>query len=219
MISNTFYPKNHPPIEVGQQFGKWTIIGEIFSKRDNSGKPVKFCVARCSCGAIGTPRVSQLVNGGSKNCIYCVNKKHGHCYTPLWRNWKALLHRCLNPNHKRYKDYGARGISVCKEWKVYETFRDWALTNGYQAGLIIDRRDNDGNYEPGNCRFVTYQQSNRNKRDMSRLITLFGETKTIKEWAKDSRCRQMDGNILKKLKRGCVPEKGIFGLSEVNQFG
>lgn len=218
MISNTFYPTKYPPIEVGQQFGQWTIIGKIFSKRDNSGKPVKFCVARCSCGRIGTPRLSQLVNGGSKNCIYCVNKKHGYCYIPLWANWKALLARCLNPNHKRYKDYGARGISVCKEWKVYETFRDWALENGYRHGLIIDRIDNDGDYNPNNCRFVTYEQSNRNKRK-SRLFSFFGETKTVKEWTKDSRCKQRYQNIVKRLNKGWLPEKAIFGLPQVNQFG
>lgn len=211
MISNTFYPKKYPPIEIGQQFGQWTIIGEIFSKRDNSGKPVKFCVARCSCGIIGTPRISQLVNGGSKNCIYCVNKKHGHWYEPLWRNWKALLDRCLNPNHKRYKDYGGRGITVCKEWKVYEPFRDWALANGYRHGFIIDRIDNDGGYKPDNCRFVTYKESNRNKRDNSRLITLFGERKTIKEWAKDTRCSYIGGNIFQKLKRGWIPKEAVFG--------
>ena len=83
-----------------------------------------------------------------------------------------------------YKDYGGRGIKVCDEWHDYETFRDWARTNGYRDDLTIERKDVNGNYEPSNCRWVTRVENNNNKRNNLWLKDADGNVKTCAEWAR-----------------------------------
>jgi hypothetical protein len=76
--------------------------------------------------------------------------------------------RCMRPTKKYYENYGVRGISICSEWNEFITFRDWALKNGYKKYLTIDRINNNGNYEPYNCRWITKAENNKNK---ARIIT------------------------------------------------
>lgn len=93
-----------------------------------------------------------------------------------------MIQRCYNPNNTNYKNYGNRGISVCEEWHHFEVFYDWAVSNGYDDTLTLDRIDVDKNYSPDNCRWATsYEQAN-NKRS-NRFIEYMGERKTVKEWA------------------------------------
>lgn len=96
---------------------------------------------------------------------------------------KHMKQRCLNPNNSNYKNYGGRGISICNEWINNTTsFYLWALNNGYNDGLTIDRIDADGNYEPTNCRWITNKEQQRNRTN-NHLITLKNETHTVIEWA------------------------------------
>lgn len=83
----------------------------------------------------------------------------------LYQCWADMKQRCLNPNNQRYSRYGERGITVCSEWLDYIPFKNWALANGYKKILTLDRENNDGNYEPNNCRWATreIQTINRNK--------------------------------------------------------
>ncbi len=100
----------------------------------------------------------------------------------LYRKYRHMKGRCYNPNDKAYKDYGGRGISICDEWlNSYEAFEKWSLSNGFEEGLAIDRIDNDGNYEPENCRFVTAKENNQNRRS-SRFFTINGQTKNLQQW-------------------------------------
>ena len=92
------------------------------------------------------------------------NYKHGETKTRLHRIWTAMKRRCLNPNTKDYKDYGGRCITVYPEWLEFIPFRNWAIQNGYTEDLEIDRIDNDGNYEPSNCRWATHQENCKNRR-------------------------------------------------------
>ena len=91
-----------------------------------------------------------------------------------------MIARCGYPKHPYYKDYGGRGISVCEEWRDYEKFRAWAIKNGYSDNLTIDRIDNNGNYEPSNCRFITIKEQMLNKRN-NHWVVYGGERLTVSQ--------------------------------------
>lgn len=101
----------------------------------------------------------------------------------LHNTWTSMIQRCTNKNHKFYCYYGARGITVCEDWKNnYLKFRNWALLNGWQEGLTIDRINNDLPYCPENCRFATKKEQANNRRN-NRYVEINGERKTIAEWS------------------------------------
>lgn len=109
--------------------------------------------------------------------------RHGLKHHPLYDVWGKMKSRCYKPNDKDYSDYGGRGITVCMEWKEdFKVFYDWCMANGYEKGLEMDRRENDGNYSPDNCRFVTRSQNMRNTR-RNNMVTYNGETKPLVEWS------------------------------------
>lgn len=110
-----------------------------------------------------------------KNTNKTLNKR-------IRRIYSNIKTRCYNPLSNRYYIYGAKGIKMCEEWKNnYGSFQKWAFENGYADNLTIDRIDNNGNYEPKNCRWVTYREQNRNT-SRNRIITLNNETKPITDW-------------------------------------
>lgn len=108
--------------------------------------------------------------------------KHGQYNTRLYQVWASMIKRCESPNSQKYKDYGGRGIKMCPEWrKDFVAFMQWALANGYKDNLTIDRIDNDGNYEPENCRFATWKQQHRNRRN-NRSIKIGNKVRLLCEW-------------------------------------
>ena len=108
---------------------------------------------------------------------------HSKRHTRLYRIWLQMKNRCYNIKTERYDDYGGRGITVCDEWKNdFMSFYNWSMLNGYADNLTIDRIENDGNYEPSNCRWVTVKIQNRNSRKCN-MITYKGETHCLKEWS------------------------------------
>jgi hypothetical protein len=111
------------------------------------------------------------------------NPKHGlyREHKDLFNLWQTMKSRCENKNRDNYERYGARGISVCEEWQEAKNFVGWALVNGYQHGLQLDRIDNNKGYSPDNCRFVTAKENNRNRRN-TKFITINGKTKSVAEW-------------------------------------
>ena len=100
----------------------------------------------------------------------------------LHATWRNMMARCNNSGHSGWHRYGGRGISVCEEWAEFAPFYNWAIDNGYCFGLTIDRKDNDGNYCPANCRWVP-QKVNANNRCTNVLVEFRGERKTVQEWA------------------------------------
>lgn len=141
---------------------------------------------------------------------------------PLYAVWSTMRARCENPKHNRYHVYGGRGITVCSEWQDYLTFRRWATRSGYKAGLQIDRRNTDGNYEPGNCYWTSAKQQQRNRRN-NRLVTAYGITKTLADWADDPRCvvpykvlweRLQDGKEFKEALTTPMRRRGGYRLIE-----
>jgi hypothetical protein len=110
-----------------------------------------------------------------------------------------MKQRCYNEHRKYYPDYGGRGIKVCSEWHDFANFREWALSNGYQDNLSIDRIDVNGNYEPSNCRWTTNVEQQRNCRN-NRMIEINGEKKCVSAWAELYRIKP--GTIYTRLKAG-----------------
>ncbi|MGM1361119.1 hypothetical protein ACS2B2_25685 [Bacillus cereus group sp. BceL297] len=108
--------------------------------------------------------------------------KHQKYNTRLYKIWIGMKHRCFQEDNKAYHHYGGRGITVCEEWSDFQSFYDWSMKNGYSDELSIDRVDVNGDYEPGNCEWVTTTDQANNKRTNIN-ITLNGEKKTMTEWA------------------------------------
>jgi hypothetical protein len=205
----------NPSVQVGDKFARLTILGVPFRIRGATGGQRKFVVCECECGTIAAIEFAGIRKGVVKSCG-CYNreyiratKRHGDWKAPLYKSWSAMKARCSNPNNPRWSSYGGRGITVCQEWRDnYEAFRDWSHANGYGPSLVIDREDNDGNYEPSNCRWVTQKVSARNKRVTIRM-TAFGETKCVVDWVKDSRCAVSRNALLERLRRGVTPEVAL----------
>lgn len=107
---------------------------------------------------------------------------HGMSGTRLYSIWRDMKNRCNGLKERDKKNYFERGITYCIEWEHFESFRDWALSNGYLENLTLDRINNDGNYEPKNCRWITRAEQNLNTRQ-NHFITYAGKTYTMKEWA------------------------------------
>jgi hypothetical protein len=177
----------------GLNFGRLTVIKR--EKSNERGDAMWLC--RCICGSEKILRGASLRNGSIVSCGcysreeclpkgWGANKTHGMSETRLYNIWLGMRSRTSQKTDKRHKkDYWDRGIRTCEEWKnSFESFRDWALKNGYTDDLTIDRVDNDGDYEPLNCRFVKPSEQSLNRRS-NRDVTYNGITQTISQWAKD----------------------------------
>ncbi len=167
------------PIEqlINQKFGRLTIIGETESLiRKNSYKERRF-FCKCDCGNTITVQFNNLKSGNTSSCgclhseissiLYQTGRfgiKHGKCNDTLYGVWRGMKSRCYGVKQRAYKNYGGRGISICNEWlNDFMNFYNWAVVNGYKKGLQIDRINNDGNYEPTNCRWITNKENMRNR--------------------------------------------------------
>lgn len=140
----------------------------------------------CDCGNYTIVRGSNLKNGAVKSCG-CLQKNppnitHRMTGTRIYRIWQLMKRRCNDPNNPAYKNYGGRGISVCKEWeKSFTAFYDWAINHGYTEELTIDRIDVNGNYCPDNCQWITLSEQAANRR-MNLNIEYHGKTQNLKQW-------------------------------------
>lgn len=166
---------------LNKTFNRLTVVEYLYKK---SGHWYLLC--KCACGNTKKVRNDSLITGNtlSCGCLYNEgnNKKHGLIKHPLHRVWNGMKQRCNNPNDSNYDRYGARGIAVCAEWQnSFEDFYNWCIANGWTKGLQIDRKNNNGNYEPSNCRCVTAKINSCNKRNNIN-ITYKGETKALQQW-------------------------------------
>lgn len=155
----------------GNVYGRLTVLEE--AEKTEYGQSRWLCA--CECGTQKVIRGCSLVHGESLSCgcrklePNLKNRKHGESNSPVYRVWSSMLSRCQNPNHRAYANYGGRGIKVCPQWQVFENFL--ADMGKPPEGLSLDRMDNDGNYEPANCRWATRSEQARNIRSLGRIST------------------------------------------------
>lgn len=195
----------------GQHFGRLTVINRAPSL---NGATRWNC--RCDCGVEKVIRASELRSGSTLSCgcydremSSLKNTKHGKYGTRPYRIWRSMKTRCYNPNHSWYKRYGGRGIAVCNEWRDdFMSFYNWAMSNGYQDDLTIDRIDNDKGYSPDNCRWISVKKQ-QNNRCSNRSITINGITKNVSEWCEY--CGLPKSRVKERLRRGWTPEEA-FGF-------
>lgn len=179
---------------VGRRFGRLVVLRRAVNRKNHQAR--WYC--RCECGDFSIVSGYRLRSGRTKSCgcwkrdtasiVYTeIGKrkmKHGKEPIRLYRIWRNMKQRCFNPADAYFDSYGGRGITVCDEWKSnFIVFRDWSFSHGYTETLTIDRIDNDGDYTPENCRWVTCIEQANNRRS-TRLISHNGEIHSVTEWAR-----------------------------------
>lgn len=174
----------------GVRFGRLTVIEPSYTSlfENTRAGHDRLVTCRCDCGNEVDVLLGNLTRGNTTSCGCRARevtservKIHGQSGSRLYWIWHNMIERCTNPSVERFKDYGARGIAVCDEWRdSFEAFMEWAVANGYQPGLQLDRRDNDGPYTPGNCRWATRKQQARNRRSNT-IVTYKGRPVTLIE--------------------------------------
>jgi len=169
---------------IGKRYGLLTIVQDVGVKKKN-----RLVKCRCDCGRTKTIQLRSLKSQNTRSCgclrdgkIGALNRTHGmkgtHKQHPLYLVWRGIKTRCFNPRCKAFKTYGARGITICAEWKDDPVaFAAWCLEHGWKPGLTIERIDNDGDYEPSNCEFIsksenTIRRLRREQRDREHFYIL-----------------------------------------------
>lgn len=197
----------------GQRFGRLTVLERCGSSKD--GQKIYRC--QCDCGRIKEVKSGNLRSGKTKSCG-CItsenttkrnkqNAVHGGCGTRLYTIWLDMRQRCYNDKSINWHLYGGRGIKVCKEWdEDFAEFRDWALSHGYDNELQLDRIDNDGNYEPNNCKWSSRVEQGNNRRTCV-YITINGERKTLSEWCEKTGISRY--TAYSRIRRGWEPERAV----------
>lgn len=171
---------------IGKQYNRLKIL-EL--SRMGNGVPLK-AICRCDCEKIIICNLDHVKRGLTKSCgclrsdiLTDRNLSHGKSRTKLYRKWAGMKTRCYNENENNYKDYGGRGILICDEWKNnYLNFYNWAMDNGYNENLTIERKNVDGNYCPDNCKWATPKEQMNNMRK-SVYYEHNGKIQTMSQWA------------------------------------
>ena len=188
MGKSSGYVRRDNMIAIGDRFGRLVVISESGCHIKPSGQKLKKWLCLCDCGNKHVVIGNKLKGGLTKSCgcfrkevmSQGPNRSHGMNKTPAYEIWCGMIKRCFNKKSNNYDIYGGRGISVCDEWLKFENFyRDIGDRPGNAS---IDRIDNNGNYEPSNCRWATSKEQARNTRS-NRIIEFKGESKCLSEWS------------------------------------
>lgn len=195
--------KNHIIIPIGTRFGKLQIDSEPYIWAIKSYRPICY-TCLCNCGKRTDVQAMYLRRGSTTSCgcaqaaqrakngratiakAQAKNTKHGYLKGgrhPVYRVWQGIKERCLKPKHKSYPDYGGRGIKICDRWMDFVNFIA-DMGDRPSSNHSIERRDNDGNYEPNNCYWATKAEQARNSRN-NRIIEYNGRSQLMVEWARE----------------------------------
>lgn len=172
----------------GQRFGRLVALGPVGKTPDAKIK----WLCQCDCGNCTTAVAAGLRNGHTRSCgcLYretAKNMTHGMANDPLHDNWCSIIQRCENPSNRDFANYGGRGITIAEEWRHdFKTFHNYVsqLPDFGEGGRSLDRIDNNLGYSPGNVRWATRAEQNRNRRD-NRWITYDDRTQCLSDWAKE----------------------------------
>lgn len=178
----------------GKRFGFLSVIKRLPNTCERKNLRTSIWLCECDCGKVFEVNGSDLTQRRISSCGCDKEAKEQHLSLVrkkenknLYYVYRSMKDRCNNPKHKNYQRYGARGIKVCKEWNYkygFPSFHKWAIANGYKDGLTIDRIDNDGNYEPSNCRWVTRKEQAHNF--CTNVYAEYnGERKILQDWEKE----------------------------------
>lgn len=169
----------------------------------------------CDCGEQKRIYATNVKRGLTMSCG-CLNRKlcserkdnitHGKSLTPEYKVWQGMHQRCGNPNDKSYSDYGGRGIIVCERWHAFENFLEDMGVRPFK-GASLDRKEVNGNYEPDNCRWATYVQQARNRRDNLR-IEAFGKSGCLADFFDNSHSKEYQ-RARELIRKGVAPEAAI----------
>ena len=200
----------------GKTFGMLKVLGRDIGKTDISHSCFWICECQCKDKTIVSRRTSTLKCGNMSNCG-CLNrerlikqsdnlKKHGKTNDPLFHIWTGMRYRCYSSKSPLFPYYGGKGIRICDEWNDdFMSFYNWAISNGYEKGLTIDRIDYNGDYCPKNCRWVTNAQQQQNKSNVP-LYEYKGEIFTTGQFEKFLNGPKR-GYVLHRVKRGMTLEQ------------
>lgn len=173
----------------GKKIGRLIVLSEVFGHK-HAGKHRKW-LCLCDCGNKREIFQDRLVKGKTVSCGCwqrdVTSKRlttHGKSKTALYSLWQNMIARCSNPNLREWKHYGGRGIVVCEQWKDFEVFVS-DMGDPPFDGAEIDRTDNDGNYEPDNCRWATRTEQCNNTRS-NVVLDIDGESKTLVQWSRET---------------------------------
>ena len=190
----------------GQYFGRLKVLCYYNTADDKDRKAKWLC--ECACGRFKVISGKSLRDGDTKSCG-CIKEeqKHPLCNTRLHSIWKNMKTRCYLPSKPCFKRYGARGIVVCNDWKnSFSSFAEWAIGSGYRDSLTLDRIDNNGDYTPKNCRWVTRQRQSNNMAS-NHLVTFNGRTQTLMDWSRETGIPH--STLWKRLKEGWTEEEAL----------
>lgn len=166
----------------GMRFGRWLVVEK--SAHRQYGQTTWLC--RCDCGNEALVASALLTNNKSKSCG-CYRKEyhltHGKSGSLMHKRWSNMIQRCTNANNSEYHNYGGRGIKVCSRWRTFEYFLA-DMGEPPEGKTDLDRIDNNGDYEPNNCRWVSRSENLSNKRN-NRNLTFEGRTQTMAQWSRE----------------------------------
>ncbi len=194
----------------GKRFGRWTVLA-FAGQYAQALRAYWMC--RCECGTTKAVCGANLANGHSISCgcfkreqVSASSTTHGKTKTPEYNTWAHILSRCYDHSNTSFDGYGGRGIVVCERWRV--SFEAFLADMGHRPSTkhSVERKDNNGNYEPGNCIWATRKEQQRNTRQ-NVMLTLNGKTQCVAAWCEELGIRH--GTLLSRIRRGWPVDRAL----------